>query len=123
MLSFSRLIEALDYSPITGQFTWLKETKNGNVVRRRVGDIAGSIDKVSGYSTIRLDKKLYQAHRLAVFFMTGEWPEQDPDHRDNVRENNRWANLRPATRSQNAANGRVHRDNVTGLKGVTFRKD
>lgn len=37
--------------------------------------------------------------------MTGEWPENDVDHKNRDRSDDRWANLREATRSQNKANG------------------
>jgi hypothetical protein len=40
------------------------------------------------------------------------------DHRDLDRTNNRWNNLRRATRSTNAANTRRQRNNTSGFKGV-----
>lgn len=48
-------------------------------------------------------------------FLTG-WPETD--HRNSDGLDNRRANLRPATRSQNNANARTPAHNKSGYKGV-----
>lgn len=53
--------------------------------------------------------------------MTGDWPPDDVDHRDLNKANNKWTNLRLATRSQNVANGARRTDNRSGFKGVTRR--
>ena len=50
--------------------------------------------------------------------MKGKWCSQVIDHRDGDPSNNRWTNLRSATRSQNSANKRLYRSNACGLKGV-----
>ena len=50
--------------------------------------------------------------------MTGSFPSGMIDHINGVCDDNRWSNLRQATRSQNAANQRIHRDNTLGMKGV-----
>jgi hypothetical protein len=52
--------------------------------------------------------------------VTGEWPQADIDHRDLDPSNNRWKNLRPASRSQNRCNTQVRKDNALGVKGVWF---
>ena len=43
------------------------------------------------------------------------------DHRDGNKLDNRRKNLRVATKSQNQANARKHRDNKSGFKGVEPR--
>jgi hypothetical protein len=53
--------------------------------------------------------------------MLGEWPSEDVDHINGDKADNRWANLRAATTSQNIANSRCHRLNACGFKGV-YRK-
>src|SRR3546814_8274071 len=54
--------------------------------------------------------------------MTGKWPRGEVDHRNGARDDNRWCNLRKATKAQNQANARRRRDNTSGVKGVTWNK-
>ena len=61
----------------------------------------------------------YQAHRLIWLLMTGEWPANEVDHINGDPADNRWANLREATRSQNSVN-RPYK-NRTGYRGVAER--
>lgn len=60
------------------------------------------------------------AHRLAYFWVHGEWPPNLMDHRDNNGLNNAWDNLRPATYSQNGFNTKVNSRNKSGVTGVTW---
>jgi hypothetical protein len=111
-----RLRELLDYDPETGEFTW-RVTRNHNA---RHGQRAGSTHG-KGYWGIAIDGRKYQAHRLAFLHIFGKWPDGDLDHANGVRTDNRIANLRLATRSQNAANRRCSRRNISsGFKGVHF---
>lgn len=121
-LTQQRLKELLSYDPDTGAFTWLVTTSN----RAPAGTRAGSSSHE--YVTIRVDKRRYPAHRLAWLYMTGGWPEAQIDHRDQDRSNNRWANLRGATLTENNRNTGTRRNNSTGYKGVsrhgpTFRAE
>ena len=107
-----RLRELLHYDPDTGIFTW-------RVARGRcsVGAIAGIEYKSS--IDIRVDGRLYRAHRLAWLYMTGEWPVFEIDHRDRNPHNNRLRNLRDATRTINAQNiGGPKSNNTIGVLGV-----
>jgi hypothetical protein len=100
------------YNPETGAFIRLVSTGKG----ARVGDIAGSVDPKSGYVQLWVGRQHFRAHRLAWFYMTGEWPSL-VDHINGDRSDNRWANLRQATKSQNAANQRPKKDRALP-KGV-----
>jgi hypothetical protein len=53
--------------------------------------------------------------------VTGHWPKQDIDHINGDKRDNRWKNLREATRSENNFNAIVSRRNTTGLRGVSKR--
>lgn len=99
MLTVKRLREVLSYDPLTGTFTWLV-TLSRNV---KTGRVAGVLHS-RGYVHIQIDKKVYKAHRLAWLYMTGEWPKDQLDHRDKVRSNNVFLNLREATNAQNHQN-------------------
>ena len=76
----------------------------------------------TGYRRIVLLGEWYLEHRLAHFYMTGEWPKDEIDHVYGNRGDNRWDKLREATDQQNAINAAIRRDNTSGFKGVYFDK-
>jgi hypothetical protein len=97
-LSQSVVRETLSYSPETGEFVRLKSGWS-----KRVGMIAGTKDTY-GYLQIKVNGRLYLAHRLAWIYMYGEWPEKGIDHRNGIRDDNRIANLRLADQAENSQN-------------------
>lgn len=111
-INAATLRRILNYSPDTGVFTWLQPAGKLNA-----GAVAGSPNG-SGYVHIQIAKKLHKAHRLAWLYMTGEWPTLFIDHRNMITGDNRWDNLRQATRSQNACNKGVPNTSKSGVKGV-----
>lgn len=117
-----RLHEVLRYDPETGYLHWKTQTHGYHGIIRP-GDRAGSVK--DGYINVHVDKVLYRAHRLAWYMVTGEWlsPKQDIDHINGDRADNRFANLRLVTRTQNNMNLPVRTDNISGYRGVTLRKD
>lgn len=117
MITQDRLRELLNYDPETGLFTWKAITSN----RVRIGQVAGTA-LFNGYIQIKLDGAFYKAHRLAWLYVYGVWPADDLDHLNRDRKDNRIANLREATRSQNTANKGARVGSVTGLKGVRFHR-
>lgn len=116
-LTVQRLRELLDYDPETGVFTW-RVRRGGAAV---AGSVAGSI-RDDGYRDIKVDGPNYMAQRLAWLYMTGSWPTDEIDHKNCVRADNWWENLREATHSQNTKNALTRRDNTSGFKGVSFYK-
>jgi hypothetical protein len=70
---------------------------------------------------IKIDGKSYAAARLAWLYMTGEWPERTVDHEDRDSSNDRWNNLRLATKGQQAMNQGPHSHNTSGITGVYER--
>lgn len=117
-ISQSRVRELLDYDPKTGIFIRKVRTSN----RVKVGDIAGC-QMANGYWAISLEGKKYYAHHLAWMFMTGEWPQRDIDHRNLIKNDNRWDNIRLATESENSGNTGVRSDNTSGFKGVHPKRE
>lgn len=116
ILTQAQLKTQLHYAPDTGLFTW-RATRSGH---RAKGTVAGSTDS-RGYRVIQIDKHKCKAHRLAVLYITGAWPEHEVDHRDHNRSNNKWENLRSVTHAQNQRNKRRQANNTSGVTGVSWR--
>lgn len=113
-----RLRESLHYDPETGAFVWIAQTSK----RIQIGGVAGSQDS-KGYVRIGIDGEYYPAHRLAWLYVTGAWPADQIDHRNGVRDDNSWLNLREANRFLNGQNQRLpHTDNKSGFLGVCWHK-
>lgn len=120
MITSERLRKLLSYAPETGVFRWLLPQSN----RAKAGLVAGCISKASGYRLIRVDGRLYRAHRLAWLYMYGHEPSDQIDHINCDRSDNRISNLRDVSRDLNAQNRRVARkDSGTGLMGVMRNGD
>jgi hypothetical protein len=102
--------------PDSGEFRWLKRVRYAT----KVGDVAGCLNNVTGYWHVRIGHRNHPAHQLAWLYMTGDWCRPMIDHRDTNRANNRWDNLRRATKSTNAANRVRQRNNSSGFKGVSL---
>ncbi len=111
------LTSILDYNPETGVFTW--KVNRGRKVR--VGDIAGTVVSPSGNVAIGIDGITHQAHRLAWYYMYGEWPNVI-DHINRNRVDNRILNLRSVTHSENLKNKKIHSNNTSGHCGIYLHK-
>ena len=117
-ISRTEIKELFDYSSKTGVFI----NKINRSPTARKGCIAGSITD-QGYIVINIKGNRHKAHRLAWLIMIGEWPEKQIDHKNGIRDDNRWNNLRLATNSQNHANGKLYKNNTSGYKGVIWSKE
>lgn len=116
-LTAERLRDLLHYDPETGVFTRLTRSAH----RVQIGDVAGSIDHRTGYVEMSVEGRRQYAHRLAVLYVTGEWPEANVDHLDGDGSNNRWRNLRVVVQRVNCENRRkASRRNSSGFLGVAY---
>lgn len=111
----------LDYDLGTGVFIWRERSSPAHWNSRYAGKTAGSDWNVGNvaYRVIRIFDWPFLGHRLAWLYVTGNWPEHGIDHKDLNGLNNRWDNLRAATKTQNSGNTRLSRSNKTGFKGVS----
>jgi hypothetical protein len=112
--TLERLREVLRYDPETGIFTWLVMMSSRALPNQAAGC------RSNGYRQIRLDGGIYLSHRLAWLYVYGEWPDKEIDHVNGDKSDNRIANLRLATRTQNCCNVRRRRTNKSGTPGVSW---
>lgn len=103
------------YDRNTGLFTWLTTE-----FKHSAGDVAGR-SNAKGYVVIYVNFSYYYAHKLAVWFETGEYPSF-VDHRDLNTSNNVYNNLRACTQSQNCFNQGLRISNTSGHKNVSYCK-
>jgi hypothetical protein len=111
------LMRHLSYNQKTGVFKW-------KIVRphRPAGSsIAGTIHPY-GYRIISFRRRFYRGGRLAWLFMTGAWPKNEIDHKNGIRHDDSWKNLRAVTRAENTQNVTKSKG-VCGLVGVRKTKN
>jgi len=113
-----RLKELVHYDPASGIFTRIKDAGPN----AKAGVVVGCKNS-KGYLQVVIDGKHYKLHRLAFLYMTGEFPDHEVDHINRECSDNRWSNLRVATKSQNLRNVGPHKTNKSGYKGVSWKKD
>lgn len=116
VLTQADLKENLYYDPETGLFTWLIPAQ-----RRRLTKEAGHKSS-DGYTHVFFRGTLYRAHRLAWFYVHGEFPVGFLGHINGDRSDNRIENLRVADNFQNSHNAQIAANNATGFKGVSYCK-
>lgn len=126
MVTQERLKELLNYDPDTGVFTWKR--RDWYTGKREAWNVkyadkpAGCVHDSTGYVKIRVDKRLYLAHRLAWIYVHGKISDMEIDHINHNGVDNRLVNLRLATSKQNKFNKRISSKNASGYKGISFHK-
>lgn len=119
MLTQERLKELLHYDPETGIFTRISAPSQRSDL---LGKVAGA-NNGSGYKMISIDGIKYYCHRLVWLYVHGAFPEDEIDHMNGSRSDNRFKNLRDASRLKNAQNFTKPRsDNTSGYLGVSYDK-
>lgn len=101
----------------SGRLLWLKD-----FYRASAGDFADKF-MPNGYLILRLSvdgtRTSIMAHRVVWFLYHGYWPEDEIDHINTIKDDNRIENLREATRLQNTCrSGRVRSNGLP--RGVTY---
>jgi len=114
-ITYERVHELFNYD---GKYLiWRKKIGK----RTKKDTIAGCIAS-NGYRNIKINYKSYPAHLLIWFFHYGYFPENDIDHKNRIRADNRLKNLREVSRSCNIRNIDNFKNNTSGVKGVCFFK-
>ena len=117
MITQERLREILGYNPDEGKFRW-----KISPARNTPAGFETSCRDTCGYIRIRVDGKMYPAHRLAILYTDGYLPENEIDHINRIRTDNRRVNLREASRQCQNRNCGMRKDNTSGVKGVLWHK-
>ena len=117
MVTQEKLKELFVYEADTGLF--IRRKAVGRHGRHKALTVAGTRQN-HGYIVLNIDGRRYMAHRLAWLYHYGQWPNNDIDHINEVKNDNRISNLREATRAQNMQNVRRHKHNTNRYKGVSW---
>ena len=116
-VSIEELRKRLDYDPETGKLCW----RNG----RSAGYVQSSGYREIEWRTVTPGRRkgrrsIYlRAHRVAWALAMGGWPENEIDHRNGERDDNRFVNLRPATSAENKQNRAPNRMKPWSMVGVS----
>jgi HNH endonuclease len=129
------LRQCFAYDPYTGVLTWRVRPRNHfetdrgwrGTNSRQAGNAAGSIVRTVSetYIRVEIDGRSLAAHRVIYKLVWGKEPPADIDHHDGDGTNNRWKNLRPASKTQNACNaestdGKYPRGVIRSARGRVF---
>lgn len=122
------LRQLLRYEPETGKLFWKERSAemfkdkrtHGMWNTRYAGKEAFTTISAYGYRGGKVFDRMYLTHRVAWAIHYGEWPDDQIDHVDNDKLNNRIGNLREATHSENMHNQGVRKTNTSGYKGVSW---
>lgn len=127
-LPIAYLHECLECDESTGILTWRDRPKDlfKNEMGWRgfqgfVGKPATSLS--NGYFRVRLNGRLFVAHKVVFAMVCGRWPVDELDHINGRRDDNRISNLREVSRRENCRNVALRSNNTSGVLGVYWKKD
>jgi hypothetical protein len=113
--SVEEVKQLFDYHP-DGFLIW----KIKSSFKTYPGYVAGS-PNASGYSQVSYKSKKYKTHRL-IWIWHGYKLDDEIDHIDGNKLNNKIENLRAVKKNQNQWNSKIRIDNKSGVKGVLWHK-
>lgn len=133
MAEIEEIKRRLRYDPLTGHIIWIaasSKLKTGSRVykswisrclNKRAGHVYKKEKDKTSYRSLSFEGEQLKEHRLAVLFMTGNWPEGIVDHVDGDGTNNKWSNLRVVSNSESAKNLPLRKSNTSGVVGVNWK--
>ena len=119
-LRYEEVARLFTYDRETGVLYWRIRVNNNT----RRDYVVGSSKRVTdGYRQVKVKGKIYMMHRVIMVLCFGHIPENaEIDHINHVRDDNRLANLRFVTRTDNRRNQSISSKNTSGVTGVYFSK-
>jgi hypothetical protein len=119
--SVEYLRKRLRYEPETGKLYWLDcEDMPNNWRTRHAGKEAFTTVQSKGYRHGSIDDQKYLTHRVIWALVYGTWPEDQIDHKNGDRADNRIENLRVVSNTENQRNASKRADNTSGVCGVRW---
>jgi len=104
-----------NYNSETGELRW----KRAPFTCSKKGASANT--NCNGYYHVRVYGKIYGVHRIIWLYVYGYLPENDIDHIDRNRANNKISNLREVSRQCNQRNTGLQSNNKSGVTGISFK--
>jgi len=127
MIEIEMLRKLLAYNPDTGSLIWMTRPHdmfpNDGRARQWNSCHAGKeafTAITGGYRHGLVLRKSYRAHRVIWAMHYGEWPKDQIDHINGDRSDNRIANLRGVSNTENQKNAAIRRNNTSGVTGVSW---
>jgi hypothetical protein len=121
--SVEYLRKRLRYEPETGKLFWLDCEDMPNCWRAKwSGKAAFTAVGFWGYRIGAINNVSFLAHRISYALHHGNWPSDQIDHINGVRDDNRIANLRVVSPQENLRNASMRSDNTSGVCGVYWHK-
>lgn len=107
------------YEPETGKLYWRHyDGRPTNWNTRWAGKEAGTLHL--GYVLVNVDHNGILAHRVIWAMVNNEWPDEEIDHINHMKADNRLENLRLVDRFLNTRNTTFNRNNTSGYRGVVW---
>ena len=124
----AQLRELLRYDPDSGKLFWkersLDQCSNERTMRAFNAQFAGkeafTADNGDGYRCSHIFGRTYRAHRVIWAMVHDYWPENQIDHINGRRDDNRLSNLRHLSHAENQQNRKPKTGCLSSLKGVTY---
>jgi HNH endonuclease len=111
LLKPEQLAKSFEYEPGTGL-----------LYRKSTGRPVGTIGS-HGYLVVNVARQAELVHRVIWMITAGPIPKGlTIDHRNRIRTDNRWCNLRLATWTQQKGNYGLLKNNTSGRRGVSWSR-
>jgi len=119
-LTGSRMEQAFIIDAENGHVFW-KGSRGSVAAGKQAGTLTkGGNNRGGGYLKLDVDGRSYRLHQIIWAYHTGRWPDGEIDHINRNRSDNRIANLRDSTVSQNRVNRPAQSNNKSGFKWVSW---
>jgi hypothetical protein len=130
IITVEQLRQLLDYECKTGVFSWSEPTRewfasyaHWRAYKAKQSCIKPfSYEHSAGYLCGEIGGVSLLAHRVAWAYCQGSWPDEQVDHVNHDKKDNRLANLRLAPQAENVKNSGKRSDNSSGVTGVYWSR-